>query len=94
MFRVTVGRVWSGLLVLTGLGAAALAGYHFRQAATVNGSDCTFDNFDCAGNRDLATGLRWLTLLILLLVTALITVWIVVRRRSTRSSPPTDGSAG
>jgi hypothetical protein len=39
---------------------AALAGYYFWRSSNDNGPDCTFDNLDCASNRDFFAGVGWL----------------------------------
>lgn len=69
--------------VLALLVTASLAAYFLFTAATESGADCTFDNLDCASNRDLATGLGWL-LLFGVLVVAVATVLLVGLRRARR----------
>lgn len=75
-----VWRCLALMSVLLMLTSAALAGYFLWSSSAHSGADCTFDNFGCPTNRDLATGLRWLMLLgIVAVVSGLI--WFLRRRR-------------
>ena len=67
----------SVLLMLT---SAALAGYFLWSSTAHSGADCTFDNFGCPSNRDLATGLRWLMLLGIVAVVSGLTCFLRRRR--------------
>lgn len=88
MIRRIIWGLSASVSVLTILVSGALAGYFLWRSSSDSGAACTFDNFDCARNRDFATGVRWLMLLVLVLALS-IAAWMVHRRRKRLRSPLT-----
>ena len=92
--NVVMEKLWRASAWTTVVAAAvsgSLAAYFFWRAATASGASCTLDNFDCARNRALATGMGWLMVLTALVAVG-VTVWAIRRRRRRRGGSATSGA--